>query len=102
MKGAGLLSCLFLVLSASLFQSYSAWHFICLFAHFVVPIRRLDELMKDAVVCVDAMGESRDLFERREDALGMSILGVRQEFNIIGFARESRQQGPCELRRATS
>jgi hypothetical protein len=64
--------------------------FICLFAHFVVPIRRLDELTKDAVVRVDAMGESRDLFERREDALGMSILGVRQEFNIIGFDTESR------------
>jgi len=35
------------------------------------------------------MGESRYLFERGEDALGMSILGVHQEFNIIGFDRES-------------
>ncbi len=46
--------------------------FIRLFAHFVVLICCLDELSNDAIVHVDAVEESRDFFERREDALGMS------------------------------
>ncbi len=62
--------------------------FISFFAHFIVPIRCLDELSNDAIVRIDAVGESRDLFKRREDALGMLILSVRQEFNIIGFDRD--------------
>jgi len=64
--------------------------FISFFAHFIVPIRCLDELSNDAIVRIDAVGESRDLFERREDALEKSILGIREEFDIIGFDRESR------------
>ena len=64
--------------------------FIRLFAQFVVPIRRVDELSNDTIVCIDAVGESRDLFERGEDALGMWILGICQELDIIGFDKESR------------
>jgi hypothetical protein len=37
--------------------------FIRLFSHFVVSIRRLDELTKHAVVLLDAVGAISDFFE---------------------------------------
>jgi hypothetical protein len=50
----------------------------------------LDELTNHAVVCIDAVRGLGDLFERREDALGMSVLSVRKEFDIVGLDGESR------------
>ena len=44
--------------------------------------------MNHAVVCIDAMGKTGNLFERREDALGMSVLGVCKEFDIVGLDGE--------------